>query len=183
MIRNPLAGIKESDHTYDTFLKTFIRNFRFFVRSIGFACAVVILGLLSNSLALYHGSFNKTVPISHDASNWPSNVKTWPSILTLTIAVLAVVLTSSILLLYIFSRKWANRLATVHAISFLIVSVVFFFLWGLGAIILQSLHDHKSIDLWSTSCGKRTLSNGERNPVADFINYDFICTAQKWTSI
>jgi hypothetical protein len=113
--------------------------------------------------------FNRTQfwpdPDGDDETIWGSRgqTKLWPSIVLLCVACVSTFLSigtlssnstnSVILLSYLVSVRWANRLAGMHSALSIAASIFLLIAWGVSVGFFNA-HDHNEneSDMWSWSC-------------------------------
>jgi len=161
----------------DEKLKANIRRFRFVVRTLNLGCSIVVIALITSNFTV----FNETRFALNNSGNplWGSEgVKTWPTTVLLCVACVSSFLSIIILLSYLKSIRWANRLAVAHATISVAAGLFLLFFWALSVGIFN-VHDKSGTpDLWSHSCTQKTAGQNSSQ-----VNWSQMCLEQSWCSV
>jgi len=161
----------------DTRLKRNIRRFRFGVRCAKLCCSVVVISLLSANFAIFIRTQDNLINDNGAVQPAWGDTKSWPAILLLTVASVSSLISIFVLLSYLKSVKWANRLAGVHATIMITASVVSLGIWAISAGLFHKQATGFNVpSIWSWSCNHKGSSNTS-------INFNQICLTQNWSFI
>ncbi|KAG9740099.1 hypothetical protein KCU73_g9306, partial [Aureobasidium melanogenum] len=169
----------EKEQAKDLKIKTRVRAAKMFLRSINFACSLIVLSMLGTTFAIFNAT--KQLSPRSNLPPWAMGTNPWPQILLLVIACISMVFCIAIFWGYWRGgHKRAEKVQTyytVFAVGFFAFSVV---MWGIGAGVLNTARTNSNgQDIWGWSCKE----NKRKELFSDVVNYALVCRLQNWSLV
>ena len=160
-------------------IKTRVRAAKVFLRSINFACSLIVLAMIGTTFAIFNAT-KKLSPRSN-LPPWAVGTSPWPQILLLVIACVSLVFCIAIFWGYFKGgHKRAEKVQTyytVFAVGFFVFSII---MWGVGAGVLNTTKSNSNgQDLWGWSCKE----NKRKELFAADVDYALVCRLQNWSLV
>jgi hypothetical protein len=122
-----------------------------------------------------------------DGALWGNGAQTWPSVVVLCVACVSAFISVStsvlfsnsvILLSYIKSVKWANRMTVVHASVTIGASIFLLVFWSISVGIFNIHSKSSTPDLWSWSCNEAESDSDDTDTEDYAIDWGQYCHEQ-----
>jgi hypothetical protein len=173
-----IVNLSNADSCFQK-IKVRVRAAKMFLRSINFACSLIVLSMLGSTFAIFNAT--KHLSPRNNLPPWAIGTNPWPQILLLVIACISLVF--SVIIFWSYCRgghKRAEKVQTyytVFAVGFFAFSII---MWGIGAGIFNTTKNNGGgQDLWGWSC----KDNKRSELFAGQVNYSLICRLQNWSLV
>ncbi|KAI5195208.1 hypothetical protein AUEXF2481DRAFT_34100 [Aureobasidium subglaciale EXF-2481] len=169
----------EKEQAKDVKIKARVRAAKIFLRSINFACSLIVLSMIGTTFAIFNAT--KHLSARSNLPPWAIGTSPWPQILLLVIACISMVFCIAIFWSYCRGgHKRAEKVQTyytVFAVGFFAFSIV---MWGIGAGVLNTTRTNSNgQDLWGWSCKE----NKRKELFAAEVDYALVCRLQNWSLV
>lgn len=171
--------VTEKDQARDLKIKTRVRMAKFALRGVNFSCSLIILSMVSASLAIFNAT-KALAPLS-GLPPWANNTNTWPQMVVLACAGVSLLICVGVFIGYCRGgHRRAEKVGvyyTLFAVGWFIFSMA---MWAAAAGILQNAKSNSNNqDMWGWAC----VSNRRSELQGQQIDYALICRLQDWTLI
>ncbi|KAF1824277.1 uncharacterized protein K489DRAFT_316866 [Dissoconium aciculare CBS 342.82] len=160
-------------------VKTRVRVVKFLLRGVNFSCALVVLGMLGTTMAVFNAT--KALPPRNNLPAWAPNQQTWPQILLLSLACIS--LFTTLIVFYGYwkgGHKQAQKSSvyyTLFAVGFFIFSTV---MWVIATVAFQhSKQNGNNKDMWGWAC----VDNPRHDLFEADVGYSLLCRLQNWSLV
>ncbi|KAL5614380.1 uncharacterized protein BROUX77_000217 [Berkeleyomyces rouxiae] len=172
-------ALTDKEQARDVKVKGRVRLAKFALRFVNFGCSLIILAMISSTLAIFNST--KSLPSQSSMPAWAKGTTMWPQILVLTMACIS--LTACLIVFFAYCRGGHRRAEkvqtyyTMFAIGWFILSMI---LWAISAGIFQYKRNNSdNKDIWGWSC----VDNKRSQVFSDKVDYALVCRLQNWALI
>lgn len=149
------------------------------LRGVSFSCSLIVLSMASTTFMIFNAT--KELPKRNGLPAWAPGTDPWPQIVTLSIAVVSLVLSIVVMLAYCKGgHKRAAKVSvyyTMFAMGYFVFSII---MWLVGACVLQGAKQNSGgSDIWGWSC----KDNKRRQLFQDDVHYALVCRLQDWSLV
>ncbi|KKF94073.1 hypothetical protein CFO_g3581 [Ceratocystis platani] len=171
--------LTDKEQARDVKVKGRVRLAKFALRFVNFGCSLIILAMISSTLAIFNST--RSLPTQSSMPAWAKGTSTWPQILVLSMACIS--LTACLIVFFAYCKGGHRRAEkvqtyyTMFAIGWFILSMI---LWAISAGIFQyKRNNSNNKDIWGWSC----VDNKRSQVFSDKVDYALVCRLQNWALI
>lgn len=155
-------------------VKTKVRMAKLALRGVSFSCSLIILAMISSSLAIFNAT--RSLPALNGLPAWANTSQTWPQYVVLSCASVSLLITIIIFIGYCRGgHKRAEKVGvyyTLFAVGWFILNMI---MWAAAAGILQFAKSNgNNQDIWGWSC----VQNHRAELFAQKVDYALVCRLQ-----
>lgn len=160
-------------------VKTRVRMAKFALRGVNFSCSLIILSMISSSLAIFNAT--RKLPAMSGMPAWAQNTNSWPQKVVLACACVSLLVCITVFIGYCRGgHRRAEKVGvyyTLFAVGWFIFSMI---MWAAAAGILQfTRNNSNNQDIWGWAC----VQNRRAEVFSQKVDYALICRLQDWSLI
>jgi len=172
-------ALTEKEQARDLRIKTRVRMAKFALRGVNFSCSLIVLSMLSTSLAIFNST--KSLPAFNNFPAWANNTSAWPQKVVLVASCVSLAVCIGVFIGYCRGgHRRAEKVGvyyTLFAVAWFIFSMV---MWAVAAGILQfTKNNSNNQDMWGWSC----VQNHRAELFSEKVDYALVCRLQNWSLI